>query len=105
MLPAAGMGKVQVGQNVHLMVDNFPHNEFGFLEGKVIKKSSMPETSVSNTSAPAQYRVYVQLRDTLETNYHKNITFSPEMTAQAHIITQDRNLLQRLVASVSITNK
>ena len=102
MLPAAGIGKVQVGQNVHLMVDDFPFNEFGFLQGQVIKRSTMPETTGPGA---ALYRVYVQLPDTLETNYHKNIAFSPEMAAKAHIITKDRSLLQRMVSAASFTSK
>jgi multidrug efflux pump subunit AcrA (membrane-fusion protein) len=101
MLPPAGIGKIQIGQKVHLMVDNFPYNEFGFLEGKVSKRSSMQEAGEHGTSQPAMYRVYVQLNDTLQTNYHKLINFSPEMTANARVITKDRNLLQRFVAGMA----
>jgi len=104
MVPAAGIGKVQVGQKVHLLVDNFPYNEFGFLEGTISKRSLLPDPNTRNangTAAPAMYRVYVKLRDTLETNFRKEIAFSPEMTANARIITKDRNLLQRLVAGVA----
>jgi multidrug efflux pump subunit AcrA (membrane-fusion protein) len=109
MLPANGIGKVEIGQNVHLLLDNFPYNEFGFLEGKVIKRSTLPEAAKGNNGGQAQqgaiYRIYVQLPDTLITSYHKKIPFNPEMTATARIITKDRNLLQRLVAGVAKMDK
>ncbi|MFA6152473.1 MAG: HlyD family efflux transporter periplasmic adaptor subunit [Chitinophagaceae bacterium] len=109
MLPANGIGKVVIGQNVHLLLDNFPYNEFGFLEGKIIKRSTLPEAAKGNNGGQAQqgamYRIYVQLPDTLVTSYHKKIPFNPEMTATARIITKDRNLLQRLVAGVAKMDK
>jgi HlyD family secretion protein len=109
MLPANGIGKVAIGQNVHLLLDNFPYNEFGFLEGKIIKRSTLPEATKGNnngqTQQGAMYRIYVQLPDTLITSYHKKIPFNPEMTATARIITKDRNLLQRLVAGVAKMDK
>lgn len=109
MLPANGIGKVTVGQNVHLLLDNFPYNEFGFLEGKIIKRSTLPEAAKGNNGGQAQqgamYRIYVQLPDTLITSHHRKIPFNPEMTATARIITKDRNLLQRLVAGVAKMDK
>lgn len=109
MLPANGIGKVEIGQSVHLLLDNFPYNEYGFLEGKIIKRSTLPEASKSNTNGQSQqgamYRIYVQLPDTLLTSYKKQIPFNPEMTATARIITKDRNLLQRLVAGVAKMDK
>ena len=109
MLPANGIGKVAIGQKVHLLLDNFPYNEFGFLEGKIIKRSTLPEASKGNANGQAQqgamYRIYVQLSDTLITSYHKTIPFNPEMTATARIITKDRNLLQRLIAGVAKMEK
>lgn len=109
MLPANGIGKVAIGQNVHLLLDNFPYNEFGFLEGKITKRSTLPEPAKGNNGGQAQqgamYRIYVQLPDTLITSYNKKIPFNPEMTATACIITKDRNLLQRLLAGVARLDK
>jgi len=109
MLPANGIGKVAIGQNVHLLLDNFPYNEFGFLEGKVIKRSSLPETTNQNTSNQSQqitmYRIHVQLPQRLITTYHKTIPFTPEMTANARIITKERNLLQRLFQGIAKIDK
>lgn len=87
------------------MLDNFPYNEFGFLEGTISKRSTLPETAKGETGVQSRYRVYVKLSDTLLTNYHKDIPFSPEMTATARIITRDRNLLQRLMAGIAKNDK
>ena len=108
MLPSTGIGKVKIGQKTHLLLDNYPYNEFGFLEGIVIKRSSLPEIQKSTSpqqSSQSMYRVYVQMPDTLITSYHKEIAFSPEMTATARIITKDRNLLQRLIAGIAKVSK
>jgi len=108
MLPANGIGKIALGQNVHLLLDNFPYNEFGFLEGKVIKRSSLPESIKSISEAAQQtvvYRIYVQLPQKLITSYHKTIPFTPEMTAKARIITNERNLLQRLFQGIAKLDK
>lgn len=106
MIPATGLGKVQVQQQVHLLLDNFPYNEFGFLNGRVMKVSSLPELPQNNTTLQQpMYRVYVQLLDTLVTTYHRTIRFNPEMSAQGRIITRDRNLLQRLIAGLTKMNK
>jgi len=105
MLASTGIGKVAVGQKVHLLLDNFPYNEFGFLEGTISKRSTLPETTKGETGVQSSYRVYVKLSDTLQTNYHKDIPFSPEMTATARIITRDRNLLQRLMAGIAKNDK
>jgi multidrug resistance efflux pump len=104
-VPSIGIGKVEVGQKVHLMVDNYPYNEYGFIEGKVRKRSSMQVVGDHGVSQVASYQVYVQLSDTLETNYKKPIAFAPEMTASARIITKDRNLLQRFVSGIAKTSK
>ena len=103
ILPSAGIGKIAVEQKVHIMLDNYPYNEYGYVEGKIAKRSALPEIVRNASGAHSIYRVYVQLPDTLVTNYHKPITFTPEMTATARIITKDRNLLHRLVAGIAKT--
>ncbi len=104
-LPAAGIGKIKPGQKVHLLLDNFPYNEFGFLEGSVIKRSAVPETPKGGEGRPPAYKVYVKLPDRLVTSFSNTVTFSPEMTATARIITKDRNLAERLAAGVTGLNK
>jgi len=99
-LPPNGLGKVQPGQKVHLLLNKYPYQEYGYIEGTVTHISELP-VSDAKTDKDVTYRVAVGLPDSLITSYHKTIPFSPEMAATARIITQDRNLLQRLIAGIT----
>lgn len=105
-VPAAGLGKIKNGQTVHLLLDHFPYNEYGYIEGLVRSVSVLPQdTKNAQDKSVATYRVFVQLPDSLITSYHHTIPFSPEMSGTARIITKDRNLWQRLFAFVAKTDK
>ena len=95
-LPVYGMGKVRPGQEVQLMPDQFPANEYGYLTGRVGQIATMPTTDKDG----AFYRVSIALQDTLVTSFHQGLPFSPEMSARARIITKDRNMLQRLASGM-----
>ncbi|NCB98757.1 MAG: HlyD family efflux transporter periplasmic adaptor subunit, partial [Bacteroidia bacterium] len=41
-LPLEGAGKVRIGQKVNIKFDNFPYMEFGMVEVKVLRVSSVP---------------------------------------------------------------
>lgn len=107
-LLSEGLGKAKMGQSVHLMLDQFPYNEYGYVEGVISRISTLPNTNNSadnEAQGGVTYRVYVQLRDTLVTSFGKIIPFSPEMSGKARVITQDRNLLQRLIATIQTIEK
>jgi multidrug resistance efflux pump len=106
-IPATGIGKVKKGQIVHILLDKYPYNEYGYLEGKVNNISALPEAADNNNNTPDQqtYHIDVRLPDSLVTSYHIPIPVSPEMGGQGRIITKDMNLLQRLVAGASKVNK
>lgn len=106
-IPAAGIGKVKTGQKVHILLDKYPYNEYGYLEGTVNKISALPEAA-ANGNTPEQQQTYhidVRLPDSLVTTYHLHIPVTPEMGGQGRIITKDRNLLQRLVAGAAKADK
>lgn len=109
LVPASGIGKVVRGQKVHLLLDNYPYNEYGFLEGAVVSRSALPEAQQSagngQQSQGTMYRVLVRLPDRLQSTYHKDIPFNPEMSATGRIITKDRSLIQRLLAGVAKMDK
>lgn len=94
VLPVAGSGKVQPGQRVNIRLDNFPHLEYGILEGVITSMSLVPVT----TAEGGFYTAEVSLDQGLVTNYKKKLPFSEEMHGEAGIITSDRRLLSRLVA-------
>ncbi len=92
-VPLAGAGKVQIGQRVNIKLDNFPHMEFGLLEGKVSNISMVPVA----TEKGGYYSAEIELSNKLVTNYNKELPFNQEMQGNAEIITIDRRLIERLV--------
>ena len=83
-----GYGKVEVGQNVKIKLDNFPSNEYGQITGEVQKISLIPNEE--------KYLVQVVLTDGLMSTYNKQLIYTPEMTGQADIITEDLRILERI---------
>ena len=92
-LPAHGSGRVRQGQRVNIALDNFPENEYGVIEGKVLRLSLIPDESKN-------YVVEVELPRGLVTSYHKRLPLSQEMTGKARIITDDVRLLETLIQPI-----
>lgn len=103
LIPAASSGKIREGQSAQLQLEQFPFNEYGYLEGKVRFISRIPQADTKDKEA--MYRVHIQLPDSLYTSYHIRIPFSPEMSGTVRIITKDKNLLQRLLDNIAKVNK
>jgi multidrug resistance efflux pump len=92
-IPIAGAGKVEENQRVNIKLDNFPHMEFGIVEGRVINISKVPVTA----GQEAYYTAEIALVKKLVTNYNKDLPFNQEMQGNAEIITKDRRLIVRLL--------
>ncbi|MCK9628183.1 MAG: HlyD family secretion protein [Bacteroidales bacterium] len=95
-LPLDGAGKVRIGQKVNIKFDNFPYMEFGMVEVKVLRVSSVPAL-VDNKQV---YVIDVLLPHKLITNYGRELPFSEEMRGVAEIITEELSILQRIVFPV-----
>ena len=107
-VPSINFGKIDTAQNVHLLLDQFPYNEFGYLEGKVGQIGSAPQSIVANTQNKNEvtlYRVSIKLPNGLNTSYHQLVPFTPEMNGIARIITKDKNLWQRFFDSIATIDK
>ena len=86
--PVMGVGKVEAGQQVIIKLYNFPHDEFGVIEGEVKSISMLPREK--------QYLIDIKLPDKLRTSYGKEIDFTQEMTGRADIIVKDLRLFERI---------
>lgn len=93
-LPAQGFGKVEVGQKVKLKLDNYPHNEYGFINGTISSLASLPNEDI--------YQVQLTLDNKLVTSYGTELEYSPEMMATAEVITKDLRLIERLFNSLKM---
>lgn len=97
-LPSQGVGKVSVGQDVIIRLDNYPYIEYGSINGKVKMISGL----ANQTEAFAKkndlntYLITVELPDKLTTNYGTTLGFKYEIKGVADILTKKRKLLYRL---------
>ena len=95
-LPAFGAGKVQVGQEVIIKLDDFPYNEYGSVTGAISSISLTTNTEKTQQGNIETYLVTVKFPKGLTTNYGKKLTFKHESKGTAEIITKDRKLIERL---------
>jgi HlyD family secretion protein len=88
-----GFGKIRTGQQVKIKVESYPDAEFGYLNGTVNYISGMPNRRDS-------FLIRVDLPNGLQTNYHKNIFFRNNLSAQAEIVTVNRRLIERFFSQL-----
>jgi len=87
-LPIEGAGRVNAGQKVYIKLAKYPYQEFGIIKGVVEKIGILPRGE--------NYIVKVTLPDGLNTNRHKELSFTHEMKGRAEIITDDKRLIERI---------
>ena len=97
-LPSTGAGKVIVGQDVIIKLDNYPYIEYGSINGKVktISQLSNQSLEVSGQNKINTYLITVDLPIELTTNYGAKLDFRYEIKGIADILTKRRKLLERL---------
>ncbi len=83
-------GKIKLNQRVHIMLENYPEEEFGIIEGQVMSISNSPDSE-------GNYYIEVNLPTNLITTYKKKIEFKGELSGTAEIITEDLRLLERFL--------
>ena len=88
-LPLEGAGKVDVGDQVFIQFDNFPHLEYGMVKGYV--------SNISEVSDNDFYAVEVEFPDGLRSFYDYEIIFSQNMQGDAKILTDKKRLLTRVL--------
>lgn len=89
MIPMAGSGKVEEGQNVNIQLEGYPYLEYGMVHGIIESRSLVPHENL--------YVLDVYLPDGLSTFYGKELNFSQNMSGRAEIITEDMRLIERLI--------
>lgn len=95
-LPVQGAGKVKIGQEVIIKLEDYPYMEYGSIKGLVASISLT--TNVQNTTAGIveNYLVNISLPDKLRTNYGSELGFRFETKGSGDIIVHERRLLERL---------
>lgn len=88
------LGKISVGQTVLIKLEGFPYKEFGMVEGVLSYLSVSP-------GKDSEYWGYVSLPHKLKTRYGHVLAYRNGLKGQAEIITADRRLAERFVATIS----
>jgi hypothetical protein len=95
-LPARGAGKVKIGQEVIIKLDDYPYNEYGSIKG-IVSTIGLTTNELTTKEGPVEtYLINIALPDELKTNYGKQLKFKFEIKGTADIITNKRHLLERL---------
>ena len=92
ILPMRGSGKVAIGQKVNIKLENFPHIEFGMLQGRV--------SSISEVTNENNYYLEITLNQGLTSNYGKKLAYRQELSGSADIITDDILLIERFFSPI-----
>lgn len=88
-MPIKNSGKVKIGQDVLIKLDNYPYQEWGSLKGKIVDISAVP------TKKEALYSIHVNINN-LVTTFGKDLEFKQEMQGVAEIITEELSILERV---------
>ncbi|MDR2040281.1 MAG: HlyD family secretion protein, partial [Bacteroidales bacterium] len=91
-IPASGSGKIRIGQEVIIKLDNYPYMEFGIVKGVVSSISLVPVNDM--------YIAEITMPDGLRSNYGEVIPFNQEMNGDADIIIEDMSLFERFLQPV-----
>ena len=90
-VPTIGYGKIKVGQNANIHVENYPYYEYGILKGKVNNIALFPNTN--------EYRVEISLPNGMLSSQKILLKYTPEMTGDVEIVTDDKRVLERIFDS------
>ena len=97
-LPSQGAGKVAVGQDVIIKLDNYPYIEYGSVRGKVrsISNIANPTAGPGGQGLINTYLILIDLPEQLTTNYDVKLDFGYEIRGIADILIRKRKLIVRL---------
>ena len=87
-----GAGKIKRGQKVNMMLNSYPYMEYGYLTGKVLYMSQIPEEE--------KYIATIGFAPGATTSYNKKVDLKREQIGTAEILTDERSLGERLIAPI-----
>jgi HlyD family secretion protein len=91
-VPAAGFGKVRLGQRVTIRLDAYPRVEFGLLEARV--------AAISAVAIDGKYRVLLDLPNGLLLSSGRSVQFAQNMDGDARIEVNGLRLIQQMFAQL-----
>ena len=92
ILKSEGAAKVVVGQKVHIKLLSHKAKDFGFLEGIIKSKTFQYQKG--------NYKLEIELQNGMRTSRGIDIQFEQGMRGVAEIITEEKNVLQRIFSTL-----
>lgn len=96
IVPVYGIGKVKIGQNVNVKLNNFPYDEYGSIYGRVEYISQMTKVILTQGGNIDAHLVRVSFPNGATTNFGKDLELNFETKGSAEIITKPKKLIHRL---------
>ncbi len=96
IIPSIGAGKIHIGQDVNIKLNDFPYDEYGLIKGKVNSMSKLTNKLETPRGAIDAYRVIIDLPNGIKTNFDTELTLGVEAKGRAEIITKPKRLISRL---------
>lgn len=107
--PTRAIGFARVGQEVRLMYDAFPYEQYGTFSGRIteISRSAIAPQDVTAPIKPesATYRIRIRLDDQAVMAFGKTYPVQPGMTLKANIILERQSFLSWLMEPVNAIRK
>lgn len=95
-IPAHGVGKIRIGQEVNVKLDEYPYDEFGLLKGVVKRIAPLSKKKQGNEPTTETYQVQISFPNGARTNFGRYLDLNFESKGSAEIITAPKRLIQRL---------
>jgi len=96
-----GIGKINIEDKVILKVNSYPYKEFGVLTASVSEISELPKIIQNpNGEDSFLYSVKIKLPEKLITNHKVEISFRPNSSVIAEVITKDKSVLYRIFETI-----
>ena len=105
LLPTSGAGKVQIGQEVVVKLDDFPYLEYGSVRGTVESISISKKQEQTTQGTVEAYLVLVKFDNGLKTNYGEYIKTDKATSGTGEIITKERRLIERFFDNLKYVMK
>ena len=95
-IPSVGAGKVRIGQNANVKLNDYPYDEFGLLKGIVKSISRVTNKTSAKNSVTETYRVQIILPNGLTSNFGNTLHLNFDSKGTVEIVTKNKHLIERL---------
>ena len=98
MISDFGSGKIKENQDVLIRLNNFPHEEYGVIEAKVMKISFVGNTVKTANGEEKKYMVDLAILSS-----GGSVLLSDGVSGEGEILTNNKKLYERVLEKILLT--